>query len=651
MAIRLNERFTQRAADTFVGRGDELRRILDGLRHGAQRVWWVHGVAGIGKSSLLGELARRAREVGLVVVTIDGGAMEPSTRGFLREVCLATGGDDDSAPAAVARLATLGNRVLLIIDGYDAIRAIDPWLRREFVPALPPHVALAIASREPPSAAWSVSPGWSGLVERVPLDTLPEPDALSLLARVGIPAAGAERINRFAMGHPLALVLAASLTAWGSRLDMIDSAHYHVVETLTRVFLAEVRDERTRLALEAASVVRRTTHGLLAALLPDSAPRDLYDRLAALPFIEPQPDGLRLHDAVQHAIASSLRAANPELHRDYRRRAWAHLRAELGRAGAADLWRWTADTLFLIEQPVLREAFFPRGAQHFTIERARPDHGPAILAITDRHDGPQSVEVVRAWWQSMPAAFHIVRSPEGEVAGFFCAADQESVPPRVLDIDPLARAWLDHQRQEPLRPGQTALWLRRWLSAEHGEAMCPEQGAYWLEAKRMYVERRPRLGRMYGTLRDITPLLPTVQEVLASELTTTGALLDGVHFATVMIDFGPGSVDGWLARILSRELGVLERQWLDTAARELIGDGRRVSLTPLEFGVFRLLSLREGRVVSRETLLDEVWGRHYEGGSNVVDVVIRSLRRKLGNRAGAIETVWGVGYRFRSGSS
>ncbi|MGH2355110.1 MAG: winged helix-turn-helix domain-containing protein [Chloroflexota bacterium] len=42
-----------------------------------------------------------------------------------------------------------------------------------------------------------------------------------------------------------------------------------------------------------------------------------------------------------------------------------------------------------------------------------------------------------------------------------------------------------------------------------------------------------------------------------------------------------------------------------------------------------------------------MWGYDFQGGSNVVDVVVRSLRKKLGERAGCIETVTGVGYRFR----
>jgi DNA-binding response OmpR family regulator len=55
----------------------------------------------------------------------------------------------------------------------------------------------------------------------------------------------------------------------------------------------------------------------------------------------------------------------------------------------------------------------------------------------------------------------------------------------------------------------------------------------------------------------------------------------------------------------------------------------------------------EGKAVARTDLLDEVWGYKVDVGSNVVDARILSLRKKLGQRAGMIETVTGVGYRLR----
>ena len=80
---------------------------------------------------------------------------------------------------------------------------------------------------------------------------------------------------------------------------------------------------------------------------------------------------------------------------------------------------------------------------------------------------------------------------------------------------------------------------------------------------------------------------------------------------------------------------------------QLIIDGQRVGLTPLEFEVMNYLYQREGKVSTRASLLDDGWGYKYEGGSNVVASVIRSLRKKLSEKAPLIETVSGMDYRFR----
>jgi DNA-binding response OmpR family regulator len=80
-------------------------------------------------------------------------------------------------------------------------------------------------------------------------------------------------------------------------------------------------------------------------------------------------------------------------------------------------------------------------------------------------------------------------------------------------------------------------------------------------------------------------------------------------------------------------------------ARALVLDGRKVGLTRLEFGVMRHLVENVGRVIARDELLREVWDQPF-GGSNVVDAVMRTLRKKLGERARTVETVKGHGYRF-----
>lgn len=124
--------------------------------------------------------------------------------------------------------------------------------------------------------------------------------------------------------------------------------------------------------------------------------------------------------------------------------------------------------------------------------------------------------------------------------------------------------------------------------------------------------------------------------------------LDSHSYATAMLDFGPSSVDGWLARLVAAELGMPSTDMLDVEARELVIDDTRIRLTRLEFAVLHYLREREGKAVAREALIHDVWGYKYDVGSNVVDAVIKSLRKKLGAKSDLIETVAGHGYKFRA---
>lgn len=89
---------------------------------------------------------------------------------------------------------------------------------------------------------------------------------------------------------------------------------------------------------------------------------------------------------------------------------------------------------------------------------------------------------------------------------------------------------------------------------------------------------------------------------------------------------------------------------LDPAAHAVRRAGVTVPLTAREFALLHFLMDRAGQVISRTELLDAVWDAHYDGLSNVVDVHVANVRRKLelpGNPA-PIETVRGVGYRIGS---
>ena len=150
------------------------------------------------------------------------------------------------------------------------------------------------------------------------------------------------------------------------------------------------------------------------------------------------------------------------------------------------------------------------------------------------------------------------------------------------------------------------------------------------------------LRRVFLTARDLPALCPA---------------LAPLGFATVAVeseraiaacDLGPGSTDGWFAGIVAQELGLpAHDDAVDAERRELRLGTRRVELSPREWDLLAYLRERAGRPVPREALARDVWGHAWTGGSaNAIEAVVSSLRRKLGDRAGALQTVRGVGYRL-----
>ncbi|KKW23507.1 MAG: Two component transcriptional regulator, winged helix family [Candidatus Kaiserbacteria bacterium GW2011_GWB1_52_6] len=89
---------------------------------------------------------------------------------------------------------------------------------------------------------------------------------------------------------------------------------------------------------------------------------------------------------------------------------------------------------------------------------------------------------------------------------------------------------------------------------------------------------------------------------------------------------------------------------LSPGERKVVRDGKEVPLTLKEFGLLEYFMRHPNQVVNREDLLNHLWDFNYVGFSNVVDVHIKNLRRKLGggNRGEILETVRGIGYRLAS---
>ncbi len=91
-------------------------------------------------------------------------------------------------------------------------------------------------------------------------------------------------------------------------------------------------------------------------------------------------------------------------------------------------------------------------------------------------------------------------------------------------------------------------------------------------------------------------------------------------------------------------LGRLE---ISEKRRSVLADGESVVLTNKEFELLSLLVRSPGIVLTREQLLDAIWGHDFSGESRTLDVHIATLRQKLGSAGEVVETIRGVGYRLR----
>ena len=642
----------RRAVEALAGRRAELAR-LELFAFGEEPlVMHIQGIPGIGKTHLLNALAASIGRKGVFVVRVDARWCEPSPPALCRAVLREIAAAESEDPAVVAAgLSGGAKRTLLVLDSYESFRLLDSWIRQVFLPSLGDSVRTILASREAPRPAWRIIPAWRGLFDSMLLETFSPDVALEYLTSLGVPEGGARELNRVARGHPLALSLGLALYAAGGQVRESATTHHQVLEHMAALFLEDA-DSQTIQVVQAACLVRTATAPLLAAMLPDIPADEALNRLRALPFVGVGPHGLLVHDAVRGPVTAAFKARDPVRYQAYRRAASQVARDQYRQAPRSDHWRCTADVLYLLENEKLREGFFPTAESLVSVEPAGGGDWTSISAIIHKFDGPQSRQALEQWWLRHPDSFFVVRDEHGGVQGFYLAIVASKVHKNVIARDPLTASWA---RDLPSAEDRVAtLWVRRSLDRDTGEGPSPGQAACWLDIKRTYLELRPRLRWVYTCYCD-AELYRGSFEQLGFRLMDEGRpVLDRVMQHTFRLDMGVDSVDGWLGNLLAQETGTATGEaacyssMLDLEARELVVNGSRIGLTPLEFGVFAYLVARPNRAVARYELVEAVWGYGKEAStSNVVETVVRSVRQKLGAHRNALQTVRGVGYRYR----
>jgi class 3 adenylate cyclase len=521
----ISERLSEAAKNTFVGRQNEIS-VLSNAIEAAELpfiVAFIRGPGGIGKSRLI-QAALNNISPAVNRYVLDCREIEPTPQGFQIALGAALEMQESELDfrSVVGRLVETEQRTVLALDAYENFGLMDTWLRQDFLPSLSENVFTIIASREAPNPGWLTSPGWQSLFKEIELRELSADDSQKMLAFHNLTLSQIDRIKNFARGYPLVLEIAAAAIHNQPDLEITEGPPPKVLQQLTQTILAGLPSE-TMVAVEASSIVRRVTEPSLRALLDASSVKEICD---------------------------------PESHQIYRKRAYSYLSKESQRAVARNLWQYTADLLFMIENPIARSAFFPEGATNLRVEPATSSDAEEIREILKAKEPLESARQIKRWWDTHPETFNFVKTREGKYEAFYILFEPDNVDRSLLEEDPFTSLWLKHLIDSPIANAERVLFCRRWVDRTTGEMPSPAVSACFLDIKRVYMELRPSLRRIYFPVINLSTFEPILSPLGFTAPQMASVTLGGITYHTLMNDFGPSSIDGWLANLIGAELGV-----------------------------------------------------------------------------------------------
>jgi DNA-directed RNA polymerase specialized sigma24 family protein len=407
-------------------------------------VLFLHGPAGIGKSTLLKRFADDARDQGRPVVEIDGGAIDPSPAGF----------------DAVAHTALTTERVVLMVDTFERCQGLEGWLRDRFLPRLSAGAVVVLAGQHRPDPRWTSDVAWSDLLHVTELGDLTRTEARELLRRRSVPEHLHDDVMAFAGGHPMALSLAAAVAGreghaagWTPAPDVLTALLTHLV--------GEVPSAAHRLALGVCAHAPTTTEELLRAVSGDQAAA-LFQWLRRLPFIESRPHGLAPHSVVRGVLDADFRWRDPQGYEDMHRRVTAHL-LDRARTATGDATVPAIRALYgmISADPFFADADGDPGTGGFYADTITPADHRAVLELTEDTCAGPADKLVRFWLDRRPEAFTVFRrSSDATPVAFMVALRLARPDDAEVAADPVVAATWRAIADRPPRDGEHALVTR-----------------------------------------------------------------------------------------------------------------------------------------------------------------------------------------------
>jgi hypothetical protein len=456
----LADRVTATRHQRFVGRAAELALFRDALALADPpfAVLFVHGPGGIGKTTLLGEYRHMAEADHRPVIAIDGHACDPTPPGVLAAIARELQLDDPRhVPGHLAQL----DRFVLLVDTCEVLASLDGWFRNDLLPRLPATTLTVFSGRTSADAAWRASPGWTDLVEVLPLRNLDATESHDYLARRGVPDDAHASALAFTHGHPLALSLVGDVAIRGATPFQPD-AHPDVVTSLLHHFVEQVPSTLHRDALELCAIARVTTETLLARIADEDEARALFAWLCSLSFIEHDRNGVFPHDLARDVLVADARWRHPDHYVELHRKVHDHVIGRVRATHGPEQFQELYTLMYLHRNNPTWQQMAPLdqyGRDYLDI--ATPADAPVILDIVQHHEGVRSAEIADHWLQIQPENFLLFRDVHAEINGIFFRLDLRDLEPDDVSFDPVTASILAMiDRHGPIRAGEDAVCAR-----------------------------------------------------------------------------------------------------------------------------------------------------------------------------------------------
>jgi hypothetical protein len=366
-------------------------------------------------------------------------------------------------------------RVVVLLDTYERLLALDEWLRTWLLPRLPATAVTVIAGRTPPGPGWRADPAWRELARIVALRNLRPDEAREYLRVCGVDDVLYDLVIDITHGHPLGLSLLADVISRGGEIAPTDPLTPDLVGTLLRQFIDVVPSGAHRRVLEVCALARVTTEALLRDTLDVADAHQLFAWLRGLSFVESGPDGVFPHDLARDALDADLRWRDPDGYKRLFRAVRAHVHRRLGTVHGREQQRAVFDEKFLFRhQPAIRAGLDWDSWGQYYPERLRAADAPTVLDVVQRWQGPESAAIAERWLRQQPEGCFVVRRRDDVVRGFVAIVDLTRASAQDIAADPGARAaWQHVQRQAPPRPGETVSQLRFQIDRELDQRPSP----------------------------------------------------------------------------------------------------------------------------------------------------------------------------------